>query len=156
MQQQNIPASACISVFTTLQKLRHILMTIYCDSKSGYGGTLWAQPYYGVGQGNGAGPAIWAVVSTPVLKIMKDEGFGLMYKTSIEGKHLNSVGYIFVDNTGIIQSGNQGNLSKYLPRAFKHIWTHGKADYGLQEEQPEKSFWYQIRFCWNNGQWAYV
>jgi hypothetical protein len=41
--------------------------------------------YIGIGQGNGAGSAIWAVVSTPVLKMMKDEGFGFMYKTSIEG-----------------------------------------------------------------------
>jgi hypothetical protein len=22
--------------------------------------------------------------------------------------------------------------------------------------EPEKSFWYLIRFCWKNGQWAYV
>jgi hypothetical protein len=22
--------------------------------------------------------------------------------------------------------------------------------------EPEKSFWYLIQFCWNNGQWAYV
>jgi hypothetical protein len=21
---------------------------------------------------------------------------------------------------------------------------------------PEKSFWYLLRFCWRNGQWAYV
>jgi hypothetical protein len=49
-----------------------------------------------------AGPAIWAVVSTPVLKMMKDEGFGFMYKTSIEGKQLHLVGYSFVDDTDII------------------------------------------------------
>jgi hypothetical protein len=76
MQHQNVPASSCICVFTTLQNLHHTLMTIYGDSKSGYGGTLWAVPYSGIGQGNGTGPAMWAVVSTPVLKMMKDEGFG--------------------------------------------------------------------------------
>jgi hypothetical protein len=61
MQHQNIPASACICVFTTLQNLHQI----YWYSKSSYGGILWAVPYYGDGQVNGAGPAIWAVVSTP-------------------------------------------------------------------------------------------
>jgi hypothetical protein len=71
MQQQNIPASACICVLTVLQNLHHTVRTIYGDSKSGYGGTLWAVPYSGVGKGNGAGPVIWAVVSTPVLKNMK-------------------------------------------------------------------------------------
>jgi hypothetical protein len=29
---------------------------------------------------------------------------------------------------------NQENLSKYWPCAFKPIWTHGKVDYGLNEE----------------------
>jgi hypothetical protein len=56
-------------------------------------------------QGNGAGPSIWAVVSTPVLKMMKDEGFGFMYKISIKGKELHFLGYSVVDATGIIQSG---------------------------------------------------
>jgi hypothetical protein len=43
IQQQNVPASACICVFTTLQNLHHTIMTIhtfrtiYIDSKSGYG-----------------------------------------------------------------------------------------------------------------------
>jgi hypothetical protein len=56
-------------------------------------------------QGNLAGPSIWAVVVTPVLKMMKYEGFGFMYKTTIEGKDLHFVGYSFIDDTDIIQSG---------------------------------------------------
>jgi hypothetical protein len=91
-----------------LQNLHHTVREIYGDSKSGYEVTLWAVPYSGVGQGNGAGPEIWAVVSTPVLKMMKDEGFGFMYKTIIEGKQLYSMGYSFVDDTDIIQSGQPG------------------------------------------------
>jgi hypothetical protein len=50
MQQQNVPASACICVFTTLQNLHHTVRTIYGDSKSGYGGTLWTVTYYGLGR----------------------------------------------------------------------------------------------------------
>jgi hypothetical protein len=72
MQQQNFPASACICVFPMLQNLQHTVRTMYGDSKSGYGRTLWAVPYYGVGKGNGVGPVIWAMVSTPVLKMMTD------------------------------------------------------------------------------------
>jgi hypothetical protein len=134
MQHQNFPASSCICVFTTLQNLHYTVRTIYGDSKSSCGGTLREVPYSGVGQGNGAGPAIWAVVSTPVLKMMKDEGFGFMYKTSIEGKQLHFVGYSFVDDTDIIQSVQPGETFKYWPCACKPLWTHGKADYGLQEE----------------------
>jgi hypothetical protein len=114
MQQQNIPASACICVLTTLQNMYHILMAIYGDSKYGNGRTLWAVTHYGVGQGNSAGPAIWAVASTPVLKIMKDEGFGFMYKTNIKGKELHFLGYSFIDDTDIIQSSQRGETF-YVP-----------------------------------------
>jgi hypothetical protein len=114
MRHQNVPALACICVFTTLQNLHHTVSTIYDDSKSGYGGALWAVPYSGVGQGNGAGPSIWAVVSTPVLKMMKDEGFGFMYKTSIEGEQLYFMGYILVDDTDIIPFGQPGEPLQVL------------------------------------------
>jgi hypothetical protein len=70
MQHQNVRASVRICVFTMLHNLHHTVRTIYGDSKYGYGVTLWAVPYYGVGQGNSAG--IWTVVNTPVLKMMKD------------------------------------------------------------------------------------
>jgi hypothetical protein len=110
MPPQNVPASACICVFTMLQNLHHTVRTIYGDSKSGYGGTLWAVSYSGIGQGNGAGPArIWTVVSTPVLKMMKDEGFGFMYKTSIEDKQLHLVGY------SVNISGKAGAQIPHLP-----------------------------------------
>jgi hypothetical protein len=66
MKHQNVPALACICVCTMLNNLYYTVRTIYGDSKSGCGGTLWAVPYYGVGQGNDAGPAIWVVVSTPM------------------------------------------------------------------------------------------
>jgi hypothetical protein len=52
------PGDSALSTFTTLQNLPHRVRTIYGDSKSVYGGTLWAVPYSGVGQGNGAGPNI--------------------------------------------------------------------------------------------------
>jgi hypothetical protein len=74
----------------------------------GHGGILWAVTYSGGGHDNGAGTAIWAVVSTPVLNVMKDEGFGFMYKTSIKGRGLHFVGYIFVNDMDIIQSGQPG------------------------------------------------
>jgi hypothetical protein len=128
MQHQNVPASACICVFTTLQNLHHTVRTIYGDSKSGYGGTLWAAPYSGVGQGNGAVPEIWEVMSTPVLKMMKDEGFGFMNKTSIEGKQLHFVGYSFVDDTDIIQSGKPGEPFQVLTmrmQAAMDTWEGG-------------------------------
>jgi hypothetical protein len=128
MQHQNVPPSSCICELSMLQNLHQTVRTVYGDSKSGYGGTLWAVPYFGVGQGNGAGPAIWAVASTPVLKMMKDEGFGFMYKTSIEAKELHFLGYSFVDDTDIIQSGQPGERFQVLAtrtQAAMDTWEGG-------------------------------
>jgi hypothetical protein len=140
MQHPNIPESACIYVFNILKNLHHTVRTIYGDSKSGYGGTLCAVPCYGVGQGNGAGPVIWEVVSTPVLKMMKDESFRCMYKTSIEWKQLHFVGYRFVDDTDIIQSSQPGEPFQVLAtrmQASMDTWEGGlRATGGALE--PEK------------------
>jgi hypothetical protein len=84
------------------------MSVIYGDSKAVYIGNLWAVTYSVFGQGNGVGPEIWVVVSTPILKMMKDEGLGCMYKTSIKGKDLHFVGYSLVDDMYIIQSGQPG------------------------------------------------
>jgi hypothetical protein len=142
-----------------MQNLHHTLRTIYGDSKSGYGGTSWAVvPYCGIVQGNETGPDIWAVVSTPVLKMMKDEDVGYMYKTSIEGKELIFLSYSFVDDTDIIQSGQPGEPFQVLVtcmQAAMDTWECGlRATRGALE--PENSFMYLIRCCWKNGHWAYV
>jgi hypothetical protein len=46
--------------------------------------------------------------------MMKGEGFGFMYKTSIKGKDLHFVGSGFVDDTDIIQSGLPGEPFQLL------------------------------------------
>jgi hypothetical protein len=88
------------------------------------------------------------VVNTPVLKIMKDEGFGFMYKAIIEGKQLHFVGYSFVDDTDIIHSGQPGEPFQVLAmrmQAAMETWEGGlKATGGALD--PEKSCWYLIRF----------
>jgi hypothetical protein len=62
----------------------------------------------GVYKGNGGGLTIWAVVSSPLLQIMKQEGYGTFSKASITNGTIRLVGYTFVDNTDLIQTGKDG------------------------------------------------
>jgi hypothetical protein len=84
-----------------------------------------------------------------------------MYKTSIEGKQLYFVGYSFIDDTDIIQSGQPGEPGEpYQVLATRmyaamDTWEGGLRPTGGALER-ENSCWYLIRFCWKNGQWAYV
>lgn len=61
-------------------------------------------PLQGVMQGNGAGPAIWVIVSSPVLGMLQSKDFGTFFKTTITGKEVRFVGYSFVDDTDLVQT----------------------------------------------------
>jgi hypothetical protein len=96
-------------MFTTLQDMEHTVCTVYGDSQNTYGGPLWLVPMQGIFQGNGAGPMLWAVVSTPVLKVMRNEGFGTFFRACITGNTIRFVGYSFVDDTDLIQTARKPN-----------------------------------------------
>jgi len=70
-----VPKPFLQCLFTTLQEAVHHVRTGYGDSLESYGGRVWLVPLHGIGQGNGAGPAIWAVVSTPLLNVLREKGF---------------------------------------------------------------------------------
>lgn len=70
MQRVGAPVQPIISMFTTIQNLEHRIRTVYGDSDVNFSGVLYAVPIQGVGQGNGAGPQIWALVSTPIFNML--------------------------------------------------------------------------------------
>jgi hypothetical protein len=65
---------------------------------------------------------------------MKDEGLGLCTRQVSKGNSYISWAIALLMTLILSNPVNQGNLSKYWPRACKQLWTHGKANYGLQEE----------------------
>jgi hypothetical protein len=70
---------------------------------------------HGIGQGNGTGPAIWAVLSTPILNLLHKLGFGCFLITPITNIPPKNVGYSFADDTDLIQS----NPILWLPHMVK-------------------------------------
>jgi hypothetical protein len=67
-----------ISMFDTIQKLEHHVRTVFGESKLSFV-QQGEVPIQGVGQGNGAGPQIWALVSTPVLNMLWSAGLGAFF-----------------------------------------------------------------------------
>jgi len=51
------------------------MRTVHGDSHHFASCYMWAQPVASIGQGNGAGPANWATVSSPLFEIMKEDVF---------------------------------------------------------------------------------
>jgi hypothetical protein len=66
LQANGVPDEPLICMFTTIQNMKHHIRTIYGDSELSFGCKIWVVPTQSIGQGNGAGPTMWALVSTPV------------------------------------------------------------------------------------------
>jgi len=55
--------------------MEHHIQTTFGDSSKSGSQKKWGTLITGIGQGNGAGPQIWAVVSSPLLELMQQDGF---------------------------------------------------------------------------------
>jgi hypothetical protein len=160
LQRQGLQESEVVCMFSTLQNLEHQIRTAYGDSSNSYGSAIWTVPMQGVYQGNGAGPIIWAVISSPLLQIMKEEGFGTFFRTSIMDDKIQLVGYVFVDDTDLVQTGKTGQetAQEVLVQMQAGIDLWGgliKATGGAFS--LKKSRWWLIDFKWNtDGTWSYA
>jgi hypothetical protein len=156
MQCLGVPKAAMKCLFTTLQEASHCVRTAYGDSSSTYGGPGWLKPMHGIGQGNGGGPPIWAVISSTLLENLRSKGYGLKLLTPISREAISLVGYSFVDDSDTIQSDGDSpsNTVDKLQQAVD-TW-EGSLKITGGALGPDKSFWYLISFNWSGGKWYYA
>jgi len=70
------PLTAIQVMFGMIQQLWHFIRTVHGDSALSFSGTNSSKLIQGLGQGNGAGPAIWAIVTSPILNSVRQAGTG--------------------------------------------------------------------------------
>ena len=159
MQRVGAPVEPIVCMFTTIQNLQHRIRTVCGDSEIGFSGALYVVPIQGVGQGNGAGPQIWAVVSTPVFNMLRSMGFGAHLKATISGEKLEFVGFAFVDDADLIETA-RSTLETVQDVAARMQESLTAWEGGLRATGgaivPEKSHWYLIDFVWKDGFWRYA
>jgi len=157
MQRVGVPKKIINCLFTTLQEAVHRVRTGFGDSKSFYGGKVWLVPIHGIGQGNGAGPAIWAVVSTPLLNVLREKGFGCKVICPLSSSYFRFVGYAIVDDMDVIQSAltdSPESARAQLQHAIDTWEFSLKATCGAFV--PEKMVWWLVRFKWSRNSWSYA
>jgi hypothetical protein len=104
MQRMGVPKAAVDCLFSTLQTASHKVRSAFGDSETTYGGLDDSGlPMHGICQGSGAGPSIWAVLSSPILTYMRSKGFGLKFISPISSTQVCFSGYAFVDDTDLLQ-----------------------------------------------------
>jgi len=118
---------------------------------------VWNTPIAGIGQGNGAGPHIWAAVSLPIFEVMHEDGFYAYMIASISNLEKKRVSFPFVDDTDLciyephIQQNNVLTQMQGLVDNWEGIL---QATGGTLV--PDKCFWYWIDFKLVNHNWEYV
>jgi hypothetical protein len=147
MQRFGIGIRPLRSMFYTLQNLEHYIRTAQgISNQSFHSANVHPISIQGIGQGNGAGPQIWAAISTVVLSMLRAQNAGATFKAPISRKELLLAGYAYVDDTDIIAHLKDGdnNVVKHMQRSLD-LWAGGLASTGGQLE-PSKTFWYNISF----------
>jgi hypothetical protein len=135
--------------------IAHVI-TAFGESNRRYRGTH--RPLQGVGQGNGAAPAIWAVISAVLLSIMRDEGFGLNLLTAFSMMAIVIAGIAFVDDTDLLHAVTHPNMpgSLLIPQMQRVVDTWEgllRATGGALRD--EKLYCYLIEFKFQQGRWKY-
>jgi hypothetical protein len=153
LQRLGAPIAPILSMFTSIQHLSHHIRTIHGVSEQSFSGTHWEQPIHGVGQGNGAGPQIWAAISTPLFNMLRSEGCGLHLLSSISKEPLHFVGYAYVDDTDLVslKSLTQSESTTFNDIQFSVDAWSGALNTSGGALVPSKCHWYLVSFQWRNG-----
>jgi hypothetical protein len=157
LQANGAPTEPLICMFTKIQNMNHQIHTIFGDSELAFGGKLWVVPVQTIGQGNGAGPTMWALVSTPVLNMLQAEGCGACFRAAITGDEVHFVGYAFVDDTDLFASSDcsdatGADMAAALQKSLD-LW-EGRIHAMGGAIELDKSFWYLIDFVWQHRNWS--
>jgi len=145
------------SMITMLHEMEHHIQTTYGDSTVLASRATWQTRIAGIGQGNGAGPQIWAAVSSPMFDLMRQDGFYAHIVAAISRRAKTLVGFAFVDNTDLCIHGPHIN-SQNVQSAMQHSVDNWE---GLLQATggaliPTKCFWYLIDFQCAQNKWKYV
>jgi hypothetical protein len=134
-------------MFVTLQKMNHFIWSAFDISDTSFPGG--DAPFQGLGQGNGAGPTGWAVVSSPITNMVRAAGYGAIFVSALSCVIISFICYAFVNDTDLVHThpgdDHQGSgLIPEMQEAVNH-WEGGlRASGGALV--PSKSHWYLVDF----------
>ena len=151
-----IPHTKIQSMFGSIQRMVHRIRTAFGDSEISYGGDdigNWMNYPQGVLQGNASGPTIWSVLSSVIFEILHKRGFAVDYCTSISKQIFHMVGFAYVDDCDLIQSGSDPvSVLQSMQRLINSWGSLMEVTGGAIS--VDKSWWYLIDCVWKRGKWV--
>jgi hypothetical protein len=100
---------------------------------------------------------IWAVVSTPLLNVLREKRYGCEILCPLSSEYFRFVGYAFVDDTDLIQSQLKESPEQARCNLQEAIDTW---EFSLKTTcgaiVPEKTVWWLVSFKWTGTTWSYA
>jgi len=153
-QAVGTPQPLIITMLKAIQQMKLFLRTGYGDSDRHYCSTDKKRPYQGSVQGNGAAPCLWLLISSFLLRYMKQAGHFLNIRSAITATNLVYTALMFVDDSDfpIYAQSVTESIQSIAQRQQETVnsWSHGLRVSG-GSLKPEKCFWYPIEWTWKNG-----
>ena len=141
----------------TLQLAQHRIKTGYGVSEPAYGSED-EEPLMGLGQGNGVASAGWTLISSKIISVMKEMGFGANLVSSITKTLSEIAAFAYVDDADTPSCAPNVNMTgEELSPSFQEAldcWSKLISCSG-GELDPNKSCCYLIDFAWKGSKWEY-
>ena len=160
LQRIGVPIGKIKGMFGAVQKLVHHVRTLFGTSTDTYGGPdddTFPLPPQGMGQGHGAGPTIWSVLSSTIFEILHKEGYASSFMFAVSKGLFHLCGFSYVDDCDLVCIGDGSDINIVFSKMqnMLTLWDE------LMEVNggaiaPDKCWWYLIDFQWRNGKWKAI
>ncbi len=158
-QSFGVESTAVLAMLKTIQGMKFFMQTAYGDSKTFAKSTIKIK-MQGLGQGNGASPMGWGVISITILQVHGAKGHGAHFIAPMSQVQSSLSAILYVNNTDLLHLNMDTNESIQevhitLQQAIENwgqllIATGGSL-------KPEKCFIHLLDFVWTQkGEWQYI
>ncbi len=111
------------SMVTTIHGMNHHIQMAYGDLTQSASREMWEVPITGIGQGNGAGPSIWAAVSSPMFDVICQDSFYALLTGAISLQQRHITGFTFIDDTNLCIT-HPTHKAKFVVNKMQQAITH--------------------------------
>jgi hypothetical protein len=146
LRRQGLPLSAIKYMFSPIYGMKHNIRTSFGESSQSYRSP--DHRLHGILQGNGAGPCIWVMVSTPLLDHLRATGHGIQVQRLGYRTSLLVPAFAFVDDVDVVEKSLR--IPRPLNRSQSSLttWSTDLNAIGGNLKWA-KCFWQWLLFIWD-------
>jgi hypothetical protein len=146
LRRQGLPVSAARFMFQPIYEMDHTVRTGYGTSTSHY--SAQEHPLHGILQGNGAGPCIWVMVSSPLFDHLRALNHGATTNDSVKGNTQRTPVFAFVDDADAVETTANDDQPLTKPQALLTTWGRDLRTIGGNLKWS-KCFWQWLKHKWS-------